>query len=367
MRRAALAGLALSALVCVALPPRRLAAQTEGAIEGRVEERGTDRSLGAVQVLVDDRAGAVTDTSGWYRVRGVRTGWHRVAARLIGFRGDSARQRLRPGGRHDPAGLRALGERGRAGAARGHRADRRAARSAGHEHRAEDQRRGPAGPAGELARGGDRAERGERWGRAIGAAGSARSRSFSTGSASRTSSTPPTAASACHIPPDLLGEASLVTNGFSARYGQALSGLVNVVTRDPGDAWEGRAAIETDRPFGGSLDHGLDRAAVRAGGPIAGGVGIVAAIDVAGRLDDDPVNAPPPDRSRSTRAPSSRVSCPTTAASNGTVPPSWWSRSPARRCSGSSASTPRISGCSTTTPTSTPSISRRRSGSGATS
>ena len=98
-----------------------------------------------------------------------------------------------------------------------------------------------------------------------------------------------------HIPPDLLGEASLVTNGFSARYGQALSGLVNVVTRDPGDAWEGRAAIETDRPFGGALDHGLDRAAVRAGGPIAGGVGIVAAIDVAGRLDDDPVNAPPPD------------------------------------------------------------------------
>ena len=98
-----------------------------------------------------------------------------------------------------------------------------------------------------------------------------------------------------HIPPDLLGEASLVTNGFSARYGQALSGLVNVVTRDPGDSWEGRAAIETDRPFGGSLDHGLDRAAVRAGGPIAGGVGLVAAIDVAGRLDDDPVNAPPPD------------------------------------------------------------------------
>jgi outer membrane receptor protein involved in Fe transport len=98
-----------------------------------------------------------------------------------------------------------------------------------------------------------------------------------------------------HIPPDLLGEASLVTNGFSARYGQALSGLVNVVTRDPGDSWEGRAAIETDRPFGGSLDHGLDRGAVRAGGPIAGGVGLVAAIDVAGRLDDDPVNAPPPD------------------------------------------------------------------------
>jgi hypothetical protein len=54
------------------------------------------------------------------------------------------------------------------------------------------------------------------------------------------------------IPPDLLSEASLITNGFSARYGQALSGLVNVVTRDPGESWEGRAAYESDRPFGGS-------------------------------------------------------------------------------------------------------------------
>ena len=51
-----------------------------------MEERGTHRSLGAVQVLVDDRVGAVTDTTGRYRVRAVRTGWHRVAARLIGFR-----------------------------------------------------------------------------------------------------------------------------------------------------------------------------------------------------------------------------------------------------------------------------------------
>ena len=44
------------------------------------------------------------------------------------------------------------------------------------------------------------------------------------------------------IPPDMLGEASLVTNGFSARYGQALSGLVNVVTLDPGERWVGRSA-----------------------------------------------------------------------------------------------------------------------------
>ena len=97
------------------------------------------------------------------------------------------------------------------------------------------------------------------------------------------------------VPPDLLSETSLITNGFSARYGQALSGLVNVVTLDPGDRWEGRAAYETDRPFGGNLDRGLDRFVVRAGGPVAGRVGVIGALDVNGRMDFDAVNAPSPE------------------------------------------------------------------------
>src|ERR1041384_5504790 len=61
------------------------------------------------------------------------------------------------------------------------------------------------------------------------------------------------------IPPDLLTEASLTTNGFSARYGQAIAGLVNVVTYDGGDHWNGRAAYESDRLLPGS-------AGLRAGG-----------------------------------------------------------------------------------------------------
>ena len=47
----------------------------------------------------------------------------------------------------------------------------------------------------------------------------------------------------------MLTEASLTTSGFSARYGQTISGLVNVVTKDGGDRWRGRTAYETDRPF----------------------------------------------------------------------------------------------------------------------
>ena len=149
-----------------------------------------------------------------------------------------------------------------------------------------------------------------------------------------------------------------MTNGFSARFGQALSGLVNVVTREPGEAWEGRVAYEGDRPFGGGLDRGLDRLALRAGGPLSGRFGLVAAFDVSGRMDADPVSAPAPaDPARSAlgRAlPPAR----TTAASSGPAPPSWSCRSPSARPSACSACTRRTSGCSTIRPTSTTRSSR---------
>ena len=278
-----------------------LAAQSEGAVAGRVRESGSGRSLADVQVLVDGRVGSVTDTAGEYRVRAIHTGWHRVAARLIGFRGvvlDSvfvrsgatvtANFELEPSAVElaplvvtapvdellDPL-----------------------ATSTEQKITAEDLRDLPvssleeavalsAGAVGQSYRGGRLGEE-----------------SFILdGLGVKNQLDAATGGLGLRIPPDLLGEASLVTNGFSARYGQALSGLVNVVTRDPGDAWEGRAAIETDRPFGGTLDHGLDRLALRAGGPVTGRIGFIAAADIAGRLDDDPVNAPLPDDPRDPRA-----------------------------------------------------------------
>jgi outer membrane receptor protein involved in Fe transport len=276
------------------LAAHALAAQTEGAVAGRVRETGTGRSIGSAQVLVDDRLGAVTDTAGGYRVRAVRTGWHRVAARLIGYRGvvlDSVFVRagatvtadfdLEPSAVElapvvvtapvdellDPL-----------------------ATSTEQKISAEDLRDLPvstleeaialsAGSVGQSYRGGRLGE----------------ASFILDGLGVKNQLDAASGGLGLRIPPDLLGEASLVTNGFSARYGQALSGLVNVVTRDPGERWDGRAAIETDRPFGGSLDHGLDRLALRTGGPIAAGIGLVAAVDVAGRMDYDPVNAPPPD------------------------------------------------------------------------
>ena len=158
MRRPGGAGFILGLFVALAwLSPRRAAAQSEGAIEGRVREAESGRSLAGVQILVDGRAGSITDTAGQYRVRAVRTGWRSVAARLIGYRGvvlDSVFVR--------------------AGATS--RADFTLAPSAVElaplvvtapvdelldplATRAEDQRSGPSRSAGELARGSARAER----------------------------------------------------------------------------------------------------------------------------------------------------------------------------------------------------------------
>jgi hypothetical protein len=104
-----------------------------------------------------------------------------------------------------------------------------------------------------------------------------------------------TNSSGLQIPPDLLTEASLVTNGFSARYGQAISGLINVSTRDGGDAWHGRTAYETDRPLTGGADLGIDRLVLEADGPLTRKITAVGVIDLAGQIDGDPTSAPRPD------------------------------------------------------------------------
>lgn len=104
------------------------------------------------------------------------------------------------------------------------------------------------------------------------------------------------------IPPDIITEASLITNGFSARYGQALSGIINVITRDGGEHWQGRVAYETDRPLSGAGDLGLDRVVLQADGPLAGKVTAVGILDISGRLDADPANAPRPSDPRDPRS-----------------------------------------------------------------
>ena len=75
------------------------------------------------------------------------------------------------------------------------------------------------------------------------------------------------------------GIALVAQDGFSARYGQAVSALVNLATRDGADRWRGRVTYETDRPLGNGGDYGLDRAVVSVEGPLPAGIRLLTVLD----------------------------------------------------------------------------------------
>jgi outer membrane receptor protein involved in Fe transport len=273
--------------------PLPLAAQASGALSGHVRDAATGRGIANALVTVEGgRRGATTDTAGAFRIRELRSGSYRVEARAIGYQ---------PFGRDSVAIL--AGQTTVLDPALRPDAVQLApvvveskdpildplATATEQTITAQDLRQLPvssleeavalsAGAVGESYRGGRLGQESF----IIDGLGVKNQLDASTGGLG------------LRIPPDILTEASLVTNGFSARYGQALSGMINVVTKDGGRRWAGRAAYETDRPFGQSLDLGLDRVVLEADGPIAGGVTALASVDLTGRLDADPVNAPRP-------------------------------------------------------------------------
>lgn len=281
-------------VLCVALlvSASAAAAQTNGSITGHVRQRdagqGGQPVLGA-EVGLDGRWLAQTDSAGLYRIREVRSGWHVVTMRAIGFdtmRRDSVLVRA---GQvtvvnftvnvytiEQPIVVEAYADSILDPTLVG-----TVQRLTGDELRRfpvttlEEAVALSAGAVGESYRGGRLGQQAF----VLDGLGVKNQLDASSGPLG------------VRLPPDLLTEASLTTNGFSARYGQVLSGLVNVVTKDGGDRWTGRAAYETDRLLGGTADLGQDRAIFSIDGPLERG-GLVAVVDVEGRIDADPVNAP---------------------------------------------------------------------------
>jgi outer membrane receptor protein involved in Fe transport len=278
-------------LLALAGLPAGLAAQTSGAIAGHVRDAGTGRGIALARIDLDGRGDvATTDTAGAYRIRGVQAGWHRLSVRFIGYRGeirDSVLVRTNATTMVDvlltatptvldPLVVRAVDS-----------VLDPFATSTTQRITAADLRELPvssldealalsAGAVGESYRGGRLGQQSF----ILDGLGVKNQLDASTGPLG------------IRLPPDILQEASLTTNAFSARYGQALSGLINVVTKDGGEDMRGRVAYETDRPLWNGWDYGLDRLLLQADGPLVGKVGFLAAFDLTGRLDADPVNAP---------------------------------------------------------------------------
>jgi TonB-dependent receptor-like protein/carboxypeptidase family protein len=278
-----------------------LAGQTGGAIAGRVRDGTSGQSIGGATISVDGgRQGAATDTGGYFRVREVRSGWHRVQVARIGYRPMLFDSVLVRSGETVTlnAALEALALQVESIAVTAvpdrvldPMIPQDLQRVTGEEIRrlpvttVEEAVALSAGAVGESYRGGRLGEQAF----VLDGIGVKNQLDASTGSLG------------IRIPPDILTEASLVTNGFSARYGQAISGLVNVVTKDGGERWEGRAAYENDRPLPRGWDYGIDRFVVSGSGPLPHGIGFAGVLDLQGRLDADPVNAPPPPDARDPR------------------------------------------------------------------
>lgn len=283
--------IALAAASAATVP---LAAQAAGAIAGRVTDAETGAPIADALVTVNDgRRGNVTDTSGAYRIREVRSGTYTLHIRAIGYASVRRDSLSVQAGATTVADVRLRATAVELAPIVVETADPvlDPLRTATEQVvTAEDLRSLPvssldealalsAGAVGESYRGGRLGQQAF----IIDGLGVKNQLDASTGSLG------------IRLPPDILTEASLVTNGFSARYGQALSGLINVVTKDGGEQWTGRAAYESDRPFGDGWDHGLDRAVIEADGPLVGGITALVAVDASGRIDAEPVSAPAPE------------------------------------------------------------------------
>ena len=92
--------------------------------------------------------------------------------------------------------------------------------------------------------------------------------------------------------PSSLEEVEVITGGFGAEHGSALSGVVSYVTRRGStERWESRAALVTDQWAPGSLFHGFTGLSASAGGPLGFlGERTTLFVDVLaqGMLDADP-------------------------------------------------------------------------------
>src|SRR3989454_8051094 len=264
-------------LLLLLLLAGRVSAQTGGSISGHVRQRDGHTGLAGAEVGLDGRWVTHTDSSGFYRIREVRSGWHLVTVRAIGFESARRDSVLVRAGQISVVNFvidvytieRPIVVEAFADSILDPALVATVQRISGEELRrfpvttVDEAIALSAGAVGESYRGGRLGEQSF----VLDGLGVKNQLDASTGPLG------------LRIPPDILTEASLVTNAFSARYGQALSGLVNVVTRDGGDRWQGRAAYETDRPLWGGLDYGLDRLLITGDGPLRRGIGFGRGLD----------------------------------------------------------------------------------------
>ncbi len=271
-----------------------LMGQTEGNIGGRVTDGATGEPVVGAIIEIDDRgARGLTDSTGVFLIRSVRPGRHRIGISAIGYRSVSRDSVLVESGRTvrlDVSLTRvAVPVRGVVVEAEPDPLLDPLVTQTVQRIRVEELRELPVSTLSEVVaiQGGvvGGSFRGGRVGQDV---------LIVDGLGLKNQFDAASGRFGLRIPAVAIQEASVITNAFSARYGRAVSGVVTAVTKEGGDRLTGHMAVETDRPFPDGSDVGLDRLVALAGGPLFGSVRFLAAMDAQARIDDDPVNAPPP-------------------------------------------------------------------------
>jgi len=273
----------------------RVEAQTTGFVRGQVTDVLNGAPIAGAEVVVGDGpARARTDAEGRYLIRGVRPGVHELTARAVGFRSLTREGIVVSGGRiavvdfaMRPEAIALPGVE--VEAQRDQLLDPRQPQVIQHIG-ADELQRLPVTTLEEAVELQAGVVQGSFRGGRLG-----QDALVIDGLGVKNQLDPSSGRLGLRIPTAALEEAALVTNAFSAQYGQALSGVITTVTRDGGDRLEGRLTVESDRPLPDGWDMGMDRMTAAIGGPVLGGVRFFAALDAEARLDDDPVFAPAPE------------------------------------------------------------------------
>jgi len=75
---------------------------------------------------------------------------------------------------------------------------------------------------------------------------------------------------AARVNPEATAEVVVISGGFDAEYGEAMSGIIQVITKEGKDVTQGRFGYTTDELFPGGLNFGDNRYEVSVGGPMPG-------------------------------------------------------------------------------------------------
>ena len=76
--------------------------------------------------------------------------------------------------------------------------------------------------------------------------------------------------SAARVNPEATAEVVVISGGFDAEYGEAMSGIIQVITKEGKEVASGRLGYVTDEVFPGALNFGDNRYELSLGGPMPG-------------------------------------------------------------------------------------------------